>query len=317
MKKKLLWLLAAVIIILLVAPFVIPLPEQPDMTAEALAPGTGRFVTVDGVKTYVLDIGPRDGPAVVLIHGFGGSTFSWRDTIPALASSGYRAVALDLKGFGLSDKSFEEDYGHPSQAMFVAGVMDELGVEKASIAGHSMGASVLGHFAALFPERVNKLVLVDGTVNVDEDGPGFDPISWLIQFPPIRQWARIIMRRQLNEETVAARLRTAYHDPEKITQEIETGYLMPQRVKDWELALLGIVRDSNKNSLASPLQSSLVAPILIVWGEQDTWVPLSRGRVLAESLPTSDLSIIPNSGHLPMEEQAELFNDILLDFLRE
>ena len=117
--------------------------------------------------------------------------------------------------------------------------------------------------------------------------------------------------------TVAARFRTAYHDPEKLTQEIETGYLTPQRVKDWELALLGIVRDSSKNSLASPLQNSLDAPILIVWGEQDTWVPLSRGRVLVESLPTSVLSIIPDSGHLPMEEQAELFNDILLDFLRE
>lgn len=317
MKKKLIWLLAAVIVILLVAPFVIPLPEQPDMTAEALAPGTGRFVTVDGVKTHVLDIGPRDGPAVVLIHGFGGSTYSWRDTIPALASNGYRAVALDLKGFGLSDKSFEEDYGHPSQAIFVAGAMDELGIDRASIAGHSMGASVVGHFAALFPERVNKLVLVDGTVNVDEDGPGFDPISWLIQFPPIRQWARIIMRWQLNEETVAARLRTAYHDPEKLTQEIENGYLTPQRVKDWELALLGIVRDSNKNSLSSSLQNTIDAPMLIVWGEQDTWVPLGRGRVLAESLPTSDLSIIPDSGHLPMEEQAELFNDVLLDFLRE
>jgi len=317
MKKKLLWLLVAVLVILLIGPFVIPLPEQPDLTAEALAPGTGRFVTVDGVKTYVLDIGPRDGPAVVLIHGFGGSTYSWRDTIPALASDGYRAVALDLKGFGLSDKKFDEDYGHPSQALFVAGVMDELGIDKASIVGHSMGASVLGHFAALFPERVDKLVLVDGTVSVDEDGSSFDPMSWLIQFPPIRQWARIIMRWQLNEETVSARLRTAYHDPEKLTQEIENGYLTPQRVKDWELALLGMVRDSNKNSLASPLQNIIDAPVLIVWGQQDTWVPLGRGRVLAESLPASKLSIIPDSGHLPMEEQAEVFNDILLDFLKE
>jgi len=317
MKKKLLWLLVAILAILLIGPFVVPLPEQPDLTAEALAPGTGRFVTVDGVKTYVLDIGPRDGPAVVLIHGFGGSTYSWRDTIPALASDGYRAVALDLKGFGLSDKNFEEDYGHPSQALFVAGVMDELGIDKASIAGHSMGASVLGHFATLYPERVDKLVFVDGTVSVDEDGSGFDPMSWLIQFPPVRQWARIIMRWQLNEETVSARLRTAYHDPEFVTKEIETGYLIPQRIKDWELALLGIVRDSNKNSLTTPLRNSIDAPVLIVWGEQDTWVPISRGRVLAESLPSSDLSIIPDSGHLPMEEQAEVFNEILLDFLKE
>ena len=317
MKKKLFWLLVVILVVLLVLPFIIPLPEQPDLSAGALAPGTGRFMTVDGVKTYVQDIGPRDGPAVVLIHGFGGSTYSWRDTIPALASEGYRAVALDLKGFGLSDKKFDEDYGHPSQASFVAGVMDELGIDKASIAGHSMGASVLGHFASQYPERVDKLVFIDGTVNVDEDASSFDPMKWLIQFPPIKQWARLIMRWQLNEETIAARLRTAYHDPEFVTEEIETGYLLPQHVKDWEVALLGIVRDSNKNSLPSPLQDIIDAPVLIVWGEQDTWVPVGRGRILAESLPGSDLSIIPDSGHLPMEEQAEVFNRILLDYLKE
>jgi pimeloyl-ACP methyl ester carboxylesterase len=301
----------------LVGPFVIPLPVQPDLSAEAVAPGTGRFLTVDGVKTHVQDYGPRDGPAVVFIHGFGGSTFSWRETLPVLSSAGYRVIALDLKGFGLSDKRFDEDYSHGSQAVFVAGVMDELGVAKATIAGHSMGASVLAHFATLYPERVDNLVLVDGTMNVDNEGSNFDPLGWLIRFPPIRQWARFIMRWHLNEEQVAARLLTAYHDPRYVTPEIEAGYLAPQKIKDWELALLGIMRDSSKNSLDLPLDEVVDAPILIVWGEQDTWVTLGRGISLSESLPGAELSIIPDCGHLPMEEQAELFNERLLDFLKQ
>jgi pimeloyl-ACP methyl ester carboxylesterase len=315
MKKKILWLLAIVVVFLLVGPFVIPLPMQPDLSAEAVAPGSGRFLTVDGVKTHVHDFGPRDGSAVVFIHGFGGSTFTWRETLPVLASAGYRAIALDLKGFGLSDKRFDEDYSHASQADFVAGVMDELGVAKATIAGHSMGASVLAHFANLHPERVENLVFVDGTINVDSEGSNFDLLGLLIRFPPVRQWARHIMRWQLNEEQVAARLLTAYHDPEYVTPEIEAGYLAPQKIKDWELALLGIIRDSSENNLALPLAEFNDSPILIVWGEDDTWVPLTRGNSLAESLPGAEFTVIPDSGHLPMEEQAEAFNEHLLDFL--
>jgi pimeloyl-ACP methyl ester carboxylesterase len=222
-----------------------------------------------------------------------------------------------LKGFGLSDKRFNEDYSHASQAEFVAGVMDALGVTKASIAGHSMGASVLAHFAALYPERVENLVLVDGTLNVQAEDSNFDPLGMVIRFPPARQWARIIMRWQLNEEQVAARLLTAYHDPGYITPEIEAGYLAPQKIKDWEMALLGIMRDSSENDLALPLDEFSDSPILIIWGEDDTWVPLTRGNSLAESLSGAELIIIPNSGHLPMEEQAELFNEHLLDFLSQ
>jgi len=317
MKKKLLWILLAVLVILLVGPFIIPLPDQPELTAESVAPGNGRFLTVDGVKTYVQDMGPREGPAVIFLHGFGGSTFSWRETLSVLASAGYRAIALDLKGFGLSDKNFNEDYSHSSQATFVAGVMDELDVGRATIAGHSMGASVLGHFATLYPERVDGLLIVDGSVNVDDSDSSFDPIGSLIQFPPIRQWARIVMRWQLNDEQVTARLLTAYYDPEYVTPEIAAGYLLPQKIKDWELALLGIIRDSSKNNLTRPIDEVTDAPILIVWGAEDTWVPLSRGRALAESLPGAELIIIPESGHLPMEEQAELFNERLIKFLRE
>ncbi|MGB3716081.1 MAG: alpha/beta hydrolase [Candidatus Promineifilaceae bacterium] len=317
MKKKLLWLLAIVILFLLVGPYVIPMPAQPDLSAEAVAPGSGRFLTVDGVKTHVQDFGPRNGPAVVFIHGFGGSTYSWRETLPVLASAGYRAIALDLKGFGLSDKRFDEDYSHASQADYVAGVMDELGVAKATIAGHSMGVSVLAHFATIYPERVEKLVLVDGTMNIDSEDSNFDPLGLLLRFSPVRQWARFIMRWQLNEEQVAARLLTAYHDPAYVTPEIKAGYLAPQKIKDWELALLGIMRDSSKNSLAMPLDEVADGPILIVWGEDDTWVPLTRGNSLAESLPGAEFIIIPDSGHLPMEEQAELFNERLLDFLNQ
>jgi pimeloyl-ACP methyl ester carboxylesterase len=247
--KKIVFLIAALLLIfLLIGPYLIPLPTQPDLSADAVAPGTGRFLTVDGVRTYIQDIGPREASATIV--------------------------------------------------------------------GHSMGAGVVGHFAALYPDRVDNLVFVDGAPSTADGDEGFNFLSYLVRFPPIRQWARFIMRWQLDEEAVAERLRSAYYDPDFVTEEIESNYLAPQRIKDWELALLGIMRDSGENNLAAPVQDYTSAPALIIWGEEDTWVPLSSGNAFSESMPDAEYVIIPDSGHLPMEEQAELFNATLLKFLR-
>ena len=133
MKRRILVALFGLLAFVLVGPYVIPLPAQPDRAPEDVAPSDGRFLTVGGVRTFVQESGPTDGPVVVLVHGFGGSTFNWRYTLPALAEAGYRAVALDLKGFGLSDKAFDEDDSHLAQADFVAEVMTALDIQSATI----------------------------------------------------------------------------------------------------------------------------------------------------------------------------------------
>lgn len=299
-----------------VLPYLIPLPKQPDYDSAQLTPPGGALITVEGVRTAVMDVGPRDGPAVVLVHGFGGSTFSWRYTLPALAEAGFRAVAMDLKGFGLADKNFDADYSHAAQADFVAAVMTDLGVERATLVGHSMGSNVIAHFALRYPERVERLVFVDGAVFTEARRVGWQQslLSAAVQVPPFRRWGQIILRSALTPEQVGARLRTAYSDPAFVTPTIERGYLLPQTVKDWELALLGIVRDSGKNALPA-LVSSITAPVLIVWGEDDAWVPLAAGEALRDSLPGAQWTTFAGAGHLPMEEQALAFNLRLYEFL--
>lgn len=320
MKRRFIYFVFFIAAILIIGPFLIPLPKQPDLAPEEVArEGVlegGRFVTVDGLQTYVKDVGPRDGEAVVLIHGFGGSTFSWRETIPALANNGYRAVALDLKGFGLSGKTFDEDYSHPAQASFVAGVMDSMGIERATIIGHSMGGNVLAHFALNYPERVDKLVIVDGAVVTGEGGAGFTGIGWLAHIPQIRRLARIVARSILSEEEIGDMLQSAVYDPQFVTPEMISGYYTPLTIEDWELALLGIVRDSNKNELPEPL-SEITEPTLIIWGEHDTWVAPANGERLLVGLPDAELAIVPDSGHLPMEERPDMFNTLLLSFLEK
>jgi pimeloyl-ACP methyl ester carboxylesterase len=321
MKQRLIYIILVVAAILVIGPFLIPLPKQPELAPEEVVLDGplegGRFITVDGFQTFMKDVGPRDGEVVFLIHGFGGSTFSWRETLPALANNNYRAVAVDLKGFGLSTKVFDSDFSHQAQADFVAGIMDTLNIERVTIIGHSMGANVTAHFFLAYPERVDKLVIVDGAIATQENGAaGFGASGWLVHIPQVRRLARITARAVLSEDQIQEMLESAVFDPEFVTPAMTKGYYTPLTIKDWELALLGIVRDARKNTLPQPL-NTIKAPTLIIWGEHDTWVSPENGERLLGELPNAELVTVTESGHLPMEEQPEYFNSLLLTFLEK
>jgi pimeloyl-ACP methyl ester carboxylesterase len=272
-------------------------------------------VTADGTRTWVQEAGPTDGPAIVFLHGFGGSTFSWRDTLPAVAAAGYRAVALDLRGFGLSDKTLDADYGHPAQARFTLAVMDELGIDRAVIVGHSMGGNVAAHLALDAPDRVRGLVLVDAATGPDATGgPGGPIVGALLELPPAQRLAQHLLRRLATPDRVADILRSAYLDPSAVTAETEAGYLVPQRLPDWDLALIGIIRDGGANAIGDRF-ATIVASTLIIWGDRDPWIPLSTGEAIRRALPASEMVVIANSGHLPFEEQPDAFIDALIPFL--
>jgi pimeloyl-ACP methyl ester carboxylesterase len=194
-------------------------------------------------------------------------------------------------------------------------------MEQATLVGHSMGGSVIGHVAQRHPERVATLVFVDGAVREASIHSGSGSIlgipvqlGSLAEFPPFQRWGRIALLYGLTRERMAATQLTAYYRKEIVTPKVEEGYLQVQKIKDWDLALLGVLRDSGRSALAQPL-STITVPTLIIWGEQDSWVPLARGQALHAALPHSEFVIIPNTGHLPMEEDAAAFNAALLEWL--
>jgi pimeloyl-ACP methyl ester carboxylesterase len=295
-----------------VVPYLIPLPGPDPIPAEALAQPGGRFVTIEGTRTFLMEAGPKDGPAVVLVHGFGGSTFSFRKNISPLAAAGFHVAAFDLPGFGLSDKRWNADYSHPAQADFIVAAMKELGIPRASLVGHSMGGNVAIHVAERHPEAVEKIVFIAPVV-FDGKAPGGN--AWLLRFPPLRRWARIVVRIRLKPPGTGNFLRTGYGDPTLATRDVIEGYAAPRRMVDWDLALLGIARDLGKSGLPRPV-STLSVPILILWGDKDTWVPITRGESLRRKLPRAEWSVVPGAGHLVTEERPSEVNARLVEFLR-
>lgn len=321
-------LVAILFVIALVAAQLLPLPGPDPVPAASLLPPDGRLVEVpatlvDGspadratIETAVVEAGSADGPAVVLVHGFGGSTFSWRLTVPPLAAAGYRVVALDLANFGLATKGWEIDASHPAQARHVLAVMDALGIDRAVVVGHSMGASVVTHLALAAPERLRGIALVDAAVSPagTRGGPGGDAIAAALSIDPVRRLARQIVRRAVDEARLTSILASAYADPAFVTPEVAAGYLDQIRTADWDLALMAVTRDQRRNALPAPL-ASVAVPTIVVWGAIDPWIPLERGEALAAAIPGARLVTIPGAGHLPFEEDPPAFEAALLPFL--
>ena len=300
-----------------VVPFLIPLPEQPDRAAVDVAAELGlegALVDAGGTRTWVEEAGPVDGIPIVLIHGFGGWSWSWRATLPALAAAGYRAVAVDLANFGLADKSWDLDTRHAAQADLVAAVMDARGISRATLVGHSMGGNVLAWFAARHADRLDAAVLVDAATGpAAGGGPAF--VGSLVRLPNVRRIGQLVLRSQLDEARMADILRSAYADPARVTTEDVSGYAAPLQTVDWDLGLLAILRDSGDSALDSPIGDILRVPTVIIWGREDPWIPLASGEALRDALPGAEWHIIDDAGHLPMEEQPAAFNDVLLTWL--
>ena len=316
---------AVVLLLVLVvaASYLVPLPASPDQDPATLLPVGARLIQVPGEagRTAVMEAGAPEAPAVVLIHGFGGSTFSWRLTVPALAAAGYHAVALDLVDFGLSEKRWDADTSHAAQARHVLAAMDALGIRRAVVAGHSMGGSVALHLAMAAPERVAALVLVDAAAREPREGgalAGIGPAlaSGALQLPPVRQVARQVVRRLVSADALVDVLRSAYADPAFVTPDIAAGYQAQTRTRDWDVALLAVSRDGGKNALPRAL-ATLAVPTQVIWGRLDPWIPLARGEALKAAIPGALLDVIDGAGHLPFEERADAFMAVLLPFLTQ
>lgn len=332
MRRWLLRILILLVLVIFVAPYLIPL-NPVGVEASTLADPDGFFITVDGLSTYVEARGPEDGDPVILLHGWGASTFTWRNQMDVLAEAGYRAIAFDRPPYGLSAKTGENiPYSPAKLAEFTVEVMDTLGIQQAALVGQSQGGGVVGYFAVKYPGRVSKIVFVSAALRPTDDPEptqsggsnrvggalGLPPfVSTVLKIDPLARWARIGIRAFVTPSFVTNILESAYYDPAFMTLEIEEGYQRQLEVVGWDEALLNQVTGMafQNDPITAAQISAIDVPVMIAWGENDTWVPISVGERLHELLPDAEWHTYAECGHLPQEEAAEKFNANLLAFL--
>ena len=310
--------LLVVLVGLTTLPYLVDIPKGADadpatLLATAAAPGA-HLITADGVQSVIAEAGDPQDPALLLIHGFGGSTFGYRNVMEPLAARGWHVIAIDLPGFGLSEKSWGRDYSHKAQATFALAVLDQLKVDRAVLLGHSMGGNVISWMLTLAPERVAGLAYIDAAVVQPKSGVSGSPsfASAFLNVPPVRRIARIAIRNAFSRETFAELLSSAFAVKSVVNRYgLVDGYAASSLLRDWDLALLGIICDGAKNALPETIANlSAVAgtpPTLILWGRDDSWVPLTSGEVLRADLPEAEWVVLPGIGHVPFEEDVPAF----------
>jgi len=257
----------------------------------------GRIVEVDGVPLHYIERG--SGPPVILIHGFGGYTYTYRYLIPELAKD-YRAVAVDLKGFGYSGRPKKSDYAIGEQARLVVRLMDTLGIDRASVVGHSLGGEVAMRMAANHPDRVERLVLA---ASVSGDRIPTLPVTPLIR--PFMWFFSRLFGRWL--------FRRMYYDKRKATKEVLEAYRRPLRIKGTGNAVYQLLRDARRGKAV--VGKKVKQPVLILWASNERILPWRTLTRLRKRFPRAEVVTIDRAGHLLIEEQPDASNAAIRRFL--
>jgi pimeloyl-ACP methyl ester carboxylesterase len=269
------------------------------------SPFRAQYRVVDGTRLRMIDTG--QGPPVVFIHGFAASIYSWRKTLPAVLTAGYRVIAFDNRGFGFSDKP-ADDYGNVAYARLVVALLDSLRLPSAVLVGHSMGGAIAAEVALRYPARVRGLVLIDAA-GFGVRWPGILKVG---RWPGAGGVATAIRGRWVTERL----LRFMYANPNKVTEQDVEQYYAPVPEPGYGRALRGVLREFRFDTLVGRL-GAVAAPTLVVWGAEDRLIPVRDGSRLAAELPRSVFAVIPRTGHVAPEESPDEVNELLISFLKE
>lgn len=259
----------------------------------------GYEITLMGSKVYYEQYKPSSATATlsfILIHGFMASTFTFRKIIPMLAKK-YDVFALDLVGFGKSEKNGQFHYSYKSYAQLVVEFIQKMELRKAVVVGHSMGGQIALHASRQSPEWIQAMVLIGCCSYLQK--AHFIPV--LLSYLP---FSRRLVRWWINRYEVKDILKNTLYQDALINQEMIQAYEQPLQEKPFIDTLVGLLRHREGDLAPSELQK-VEQPILLIWGEEDQIVPIRTGLRMRQDLPHSHFNSIPNAGHQVIEEKPE------------
>jgi pimeloyl-ACP methyl ester carboxylesterase len=260
---------------------------------------TTKEITVFGQKINYVEAGT--GPTVILLHGLGGSSQVWQFNIAALAEK-YHVVVPDQIGFGKSDKPLV-NYRIRTYVDFLDQFCKQLKIERASLVGNSMGGWIATAYTAAFPDRVDKLVLVDAagyTPPKDLDTRTFYGLN-----PTTREGMKVLVAKVFYNKLF---LTDAAID-QSITARLAAGdgYTINSITES-------IIRGED---FLDDTVKTIKRPTLLIWGRQDGLVPVAEGERFNKDIAGSKLVVFDQCGHMPQIEKAAEFNAAVLKFLSE
>ena len=273
-----------------------------------------RYIDVDGIRTrYVLE---GNGPPVLLIHGLGEFLEVWNRNIAPL-SEHFAVYAVDLPGHGLSGKSLGS-YTLDFTSEFIVHFMQALGIKHASLVGHSLGAKVCLNLAISFPEKINKLVLLDaGGLSKKA------PLSYQLTILPVLGHILLGPSQLINKATIRMNLKMKryFYNPNVVDEAwINTTYKYLKKPDRNDVLLNALRSNIGLNGMYRGVsiidELHLVnVPTLVVHGAEDRVVHFRDSQLVCKLIPNVQCEVISECGHCPQVEKAAYFNDLVVTFL--
>ena len=277
----------------------------------------------NGARVHYRDEGAADGATVVLIHGAMASLHTWEPWV-AILGQHYRVITLDLPGHGLTGQVPEDAYGADPLTETIDAVVNALGVERFVLGGNSMGGGATWRYALTYPQRVRAMILVDSVPPGDwrestaAAAPADDAESERsapIGFALLRQsWFRAIARYLDPAPLVEQGLLSAYNNSPVVNQALIDRYYELILREGTRAAILNRSNSYSRNGANTDV-SALTQPTLVMWGAQDSLIPVRLADQFAQRLPNAQVVIYDDLGHIPMEEDPQRSAADVLNFL--
>jgi pimeloyl-ACP methyl ester carboxylesterase len=263
-----------------------------------------------GIKVRVVETGDPSSPPVLFVPGWASPVYVFRHNLAAVADAGFRAIAVDLKGHGLSFKPLGKgEYSIESLIEHVEEILDALELDKPALVGHSMGATLLYHFLCRHPERARSFALLSpvGLTGV--------PLMWLFRSltPP---FLNPLLRRVRPRTAVKVALTRAYGRRGGFSEEDVDQYWASTQFPECSLALIQLLHSYDWNAARTRELSTLRVPALGMWGSRDHLMPANGLELYKRLIPGIALREIEGAGHIIPEETPEEVNEGVIALLR-
>ncbi|MFX0073451.1 MAG: alpha/beta fold hydrolase [Candidatus Hermodarchaeota archaeon] len=261
------------------------------------------FVEIQNVKIYYELEG--SGTPIILIHGHGESTYIWRFNIKKLAEN-FSVYALDLKGFGKSEKPLDEDYSISTMSNLIINFMIELHIEKAILVCHSFAGKIGISAITNNNDRFLGLALLGSAVGKVDIWPAFKIMK-------NKKLGKAALKR-FNKAIAIRTLKRLHHKSYQITEEDIEKFLI---IKENDGAINAFqsyfIDFLSEDEAYLKLLEKIQVPTLIIWGRDDEFISYTHGELLNEKLKNSKFEIIENCGHNSSEDQPNIVNQLIID----
>ena len=267
-----------------------------------------KFIEIDGMQVHYRVEGK--GMPIVLIHGTASSLHTWDDWTLKLKEN-YQVIRMDLPAFGLTGPNKSGDYSIKKYTQFLEKFVTKMKLDSMFLSGNSLGGNIAWNYTSKNPQKVKKLILVDAS-----GLPTNKPQPWIFKMAKSTVLSKLFLYIT-PKSVIEDNMKQVYEDDAKISDALITRYHeMALRAGNRQAFIDREKVDFTPSEASKKAQlKNIKTPTLLIWGANDTWIPLDNGKRMDALLPNSKLVVLQNSGHVPMEENPKESLKVLNDFL--